>query len=197
MLHLRFAAALATSLLATSALGQPKPPPELRSGEMPHLMVERAHKAAFRSDTVEIALAPASETGSRVEYKVDVGAGDALVYSISADLPVISEFHGEAHATKTVVFYREETAMAASHGQFVAPMSGAHGWYLANPHDKPVTVRLKLSGFYKTAPGLLKIQRPQKPTPADPSSRGCWRAPSPRAPLSRRSTPWSSASRRR
>jgi hypothetical protein len=98
-----------------------------------------------------------------VEYKVDVGAGDALVYSLKADLPVISEFHGEAHATKTVVFYREETAMAASHGQFVAPMSGAHGWYLANPHEKPVTVRLQLSGYYRPAPGLLKIQRPQKP----------------------------------
>lgn len=165
MLHHRLsaAAALATIFIATSALGQPKPPPELRSNEMPHLMVERAHKQPFRSDTVAITLAPATETGSRVEYKVDVGAGDALVYSITADQPVISEFHGEAHATKTVVFYREERAMAASHGQFIAPMSGAHGWYLANPHDQPVTVRLELSGYYKTAPGLLKIQRPQKP----------------------------------
>ena len=171
MLHHRLSAAtaLATTLLTTSALGQPKPPPELRSSEMPHMMVERAHQQPFRSDTVEIPLAPASQTGSRVEYKVDVGAGDALVYSLTADQPVISEFHGEAHATKTVVFYREETAMAASHGQFTAPMSGVHGWYLANPHEKPVTVRLQLSGYYKTTPGLLKIQRPQKPavTPAD------------------------------
>ena len=162
LLH-RLSAAAALAVLTTPALGQPKPPPELRSSEMPHLVVERAHKERFRSDTVEISLAPASQTGSRVEYKVDVGAGDALVYSLKADLPVISEFHGEAHATKTVVFYREETAMAASHGQFVAPMSGAHGWYLANPHEKPVTVRLQLSGYYRPAPGLLKIQRPQKP----------------------------------
>lgn len=157
------AAALAMSVLATSALGQPKPPPELRSREAPHLMVEREHGQAFRSDVVEIALAPATQTGSRVEYKVDVGAGDALVYSLTADLPVISEFHGEAHATKTVIFYREDTATAAAHGQFIAPMSGAHGWYLANPHDRPVTVRLRLAGYYKTSPGLLKIQRPQKP----------------------------------
>ena len=157
------AAALAVSGLATSALGQPKPPPELRSSEAPHLMIERGHGQAFRSDAVEIVLAPATETGSRVEYKVDVGAGDALVYSLTADQPVISEFHGEAHVTKTVIFYREETATAASHGQFIAPMSGAHGWYLANPHDKPVTVKLRLSGYYKTSPGLLKIVRPLKP----------------------------------
>ena len=165
------AAALATCILATSALGQPKPPPELRSREAPHLMVERGQEQAFRSDVVEIVLAPATETGSRLEYKVDVGAGDALVYSLAADLPVISEFHGEAHATKTVIFYREDTATAASqgrfaaHGQFIAPMSGAHGWYLANPHDRPVTVRLRLAGYYKTSPGLLKIQRPLKAAP--------------------------------
>lgn len=156
-------AVLAIGLLGGPALSQPKPPPELRSSEAPHLMVERGHADAFRSDAVEIVLAPASESGSRVEYKVDVGAGDALVYSLTADRPVISEFHGEAHATKTVIFYREDTATAASHGQFVAPMSGAHGWYLANPHDRPVTVRLRLSGYYKTAPGLLKISRPLKP----------------------------------
>ena len=172
MLHHRFSvpAALALSVLATSALGQPKSPPELRSSEMPHLMVDRAHKAPFRSDVIEISLAPATQTGSRVEYKVDVSAGDALVYSLTADAPVISEFHGEAHATKTVVFYREETATTASHGQFTAPMSGAHGWYLANPHDRPVTVRLQLAGYYKTAPGLLKIQRPQKPAAPQPAS---------------------------
>lgn len=164
--HLSAAAALATTLLATTAVAQPKPPPELRSAEMPHLMVERSHKEGFRSDTVELALAPATQAGSRLEYKVDVAAGDALVYALTADLPVISEFHGEAHATKTVVFYREETATTASYGQFLAPMSGAHGWYLANPHDKPVTVRLRLSGYYRTAPGLLKIQRPLKPAPA-------------------------------
>ena len=64
-----------------------------------------------------------------------------------------------------MIFYREDTATAASHGQFIAPMSGAHGWYLANPHDRPVTVRLRLSGYYKTSPGLLKIQRPLKPAP--------------------------------
>ncbi len=163
--RLSAAAALATAVLATSALAQPKPPPELRSSEAPHLMMDRAQRAPFRSDTVELTLAPATQTGSRLEYKVDVGAGDALVYSLTADAPVVSEFHGEAHATKTVVFYREDTATAASHGQFIAPMSGAHGWYLANPHDRPVKVRLLLSGYYGASPGLLKIQRPMKPAP--------------------------------
>ena len=151
------AAALAACALAAPALGQPKPPPELRSSEAPHLMIDRSHPAPFRADTVELTLAPATQAGSRLEYKVDVAAGDALVYSLTADQPVISEFHGEAHATRTVIFYREEPATTASHGQFVAPMSGAHGWYLANPHDRPVKVRLSLSGYYKVAPGLLKI----------------------------------------
>ena len=110
---------------------------------------------AASSSTVRLAVAENSVFAPRPLFELE-----------TADLPVISEFHGEAHATKTVVFYREETATTASHGQFVAPISGAHGWYLANPHDKPVTVRLQLSGYYKNSPGLLKIQRPQRPAPA-------------------------------
>ncbi len=37
-------------------------------------------------------------------------AGSALLYSLVASAPVISEFHGESDANKGVMFYREETA---------------------------------------------------------------------------------------
>lgn len=146
--------------LAAPATAQQKPPPEFRSTDLPHVVVEKKHGQPFRTDVIEIPLAAAKQLGSRTEYKVSMKAGDALVYSLTASKPVVSEFHGESDANKAVMFYREETATTATHGQFVSPMGGAHGWYLANTHDTPITVRLQLSGYYTVEPGLIKFTKP-------------------------------------
>jgi hypothetical protein len=34
-------------------------------------------------------------------------------------------------------------------GSFIAPFDGTHGWYWRNRGDQPVTVKLKVSGFYE------------------------------------------------
>jgi hypothetical protein len=126
---------------------------EVRTGAMPHLMIDRQQSAAFRSDTVELKLAPAKSPGWQLEYMVGMKSADALVYSLTADAAVTLEFHSEEPSSKTLMFHREEKAIAVSHGQFVAPIDGVHGWYLANTTDKPVTVRLKLSGYYTLPSG--------------------------------------------
>lgn len=151
------AALLAAAAFAAPAAAATNPPPEFRSSDLPHLVVEKGHSQAYRTDVIEIPLAAAKQKGSRLEYKVHVVAGDAVVYSLTSTGPVVSEFHGESHANKAVMFYREDKATTATHGQFVSPMTGAHGWYLANTTDAPVTVRLHLAGYYKVEPGLIKF----------------------------------------
>jgi hypothetical protein len=35
----------------------------------------------------------------------------------------------------------------------IAPWQGIHGWYWQNKSGAPVTVRLRMSGFYELIPG--------------------------------------------
>ena len=156
--RLSTAAVLALAVLSpVSASMAQAPVPEFRSSDLPHLGVERQQAKTWRTDVVEIPLAAKGQKGARLEYKVHVAAGDALVYSLTATKPLVSEFHGESKANKAVMFYREDKATTSTHGQFVSPMTGAHGWYLANENDTPVTVRLHLAGYYEVEPGLIRF----------------------------------------
>ena len=98
--------------------------------------------------------------GARLEYKVHMQAGNVMVYSVNASGPVINDFHGQADMNDAVLFYREEKAATATSGQFIAPTIGIHGWYLANTTDQPVTVKIRLAGYYELTPGLIPINRP-------------------------------------
>jgi hypothetical protein len=134
--------------------------PEFRSDDLPGATIHRANERAYRTETIELPLAAKGQPGSRLEYKVHMKAGAALLYTLAASDPVVAEFHGEADANKAVMFYREEKAAKDSHGQFVAPMQGVHGWYLSNEQPVPVTVRLTISGYYELTPGLIPIAKP-------------------------------------
>jgi hypothetical protein len=134
--------------------------PEFRSDDLPGATIHRAADQVHRSDTIELTLAPATQSGSRLEYKVHMEAGNVLLYALAASDAVVSEFHGESDANKAVMFYREEPATAESYGQFVAPMTGVHGWYLANQSSAPVAIRLTISGYYTPTPGLITIGSP-------------------------------------
>lgn len=158
----RFTGVGAAALLAVLPAGHSAaqtPRPEVRSADLPHLMIDRPQAAPFRSDEIILQLKPAKTPGWRLEYKVAMKAGDALLYSLTASAPVISEFHNEMASNKAVMFYREEAATTASHGQFIAPGDGDHGWYIANTTDQPVTIRLKLAGYYAAGPGLIPIAK--------------------------------------
>lgn len=130
---------------------------DLRTSEMPHLNVEKLQDGTFSTDTLTFDLEPKGENGSRLEYKVGVDAGDVLVYSVVATGTVISEFHGQSEESKSVFFYREQDDVGTTHGQFISPMTGAHGWYFANTSEEPVTVTLELAGYYTLEPGLIEI----------------------------------------
>jgi hypothetical protein len=115
----------------------------------------RFYPMAFRTDTVEIPLAVAGDAdgGDDLEWKVHMQEGTTLVYSWSVDAPpeeFYFDMHGETPPTPEVkvVTYQKGTGVA-SNGSIVAPFDGIHGWYLQNQAERPVTVRLKLSGFYQ------------------------------------------------
>ena len=118
----------------------------------------RFYAAAFRTDTVDIPLAAAGDAdgGDDLEWKVRMKGGETLIYSWSVDAPseeFYSDFHGESAPTPEVkvATYRKGSGVE-SHGSVTAPFDGIHGWYLQNQAEKPVVVRLKLSGFYEMPP---------------------------------------------
>lgn len=120
----------------------------------------REYAVPHRSDTVDI---PVKANGGEIEYMVKMREGQSLVYSwrvvdIAEPGKLTSEFHGHTEqpqgAPGTLIFYRK--AMGGSeNGALTAPFEGHHGWYLKNDTDKPVTVRLNLSGFYEIVPGQI------------------------------------------
>jgi hypothetical protein len=115
----------------------------------------RFYPVAFRTDTVEIPLAAAGDADGTddLEWKVRMRDGGTLVYSWSVDAPpeeFYADMHGESAPTPEVkvVTYHKGTSIG-SNGAIVAPFDGIHGWYLQNQAERPVIVRLKLSGFYE------------------------------------------------
>ena len=120
----------------------------------------RQYQAIHRTDTVDIPVRP---NGGEIEYMVQMKQGASLVYSwravdIAAPEKLSSEFHGHTDRTPgttgTLIFYRKATG-ATENGSLVAPFDGIHGWYLKNDTDRPVVVRLTLSGFYEVIPNQL------------------------------------------
>jgi len=122
----------------------------------------RYYTTAFRTDTIEIQLPP--DEKNELEYKVRMGTGDTLTYSwsVTGDEShpewFYYDFHGESrgrtpepNAKPTVMEYKQATGLT-SNGALVAPFEGVHGWYFQNQSDKPLTVHLKISGFYELVP---------------------------------------------
>ena len=50
------------------------------------------------------------------------------------------------------MFY-EKGPGAQTSGALIGPWQGIHGWYWQNKSEAPVTVRLRLAGFYELIPG--------------------------------------------
>jgi hypothetical protein len=117
----------------------------------------RAANVAYRSDMIDIPLPPDGE----LEYKVQMKPGDSLVYSWDVEGFENPEwfyydFHGETwprpDGEKAKIAEYEQKTGVKSSGSLIAPFQGVHGWYLQNQGGKPVTVHLRMSGFYQLVP---------------------------------------------
>ena len=113
-------------------------------------IAERRH---FQFDSREITLAPGE--GMEIKYNMKKGAG--LLYSWTASAPLPYEFHGEPDvkpAGKGGTDYYESYELddaqgkAESHGTFLAPSTGIHGWFWENKTGKPVALKLVSAGFF-------------------------------------------------
>jgi hypothetical protein len=139
----------------------------------------QSYPAPFRSDVISIPLGvEGSEQTSELEYKVHMPKGATLIYSwevpgIAESTEFYTEFHGhtlESREKMTVADYRKATG-TKDNGALVAPFDGIHGWYVQNQSVKPVTMTLRLSGFYSLIPagqpgneaGLAARQGPLRP----------------------------------
>ena len=123
---------------------------------------QTSEKLPFRSEAVDIRLAASTKDSAGkedVEYKVHLEKGASVVYSwdvsdIEEPEDFYTEFHGHtviANKAMTVAYYRKATG-SSDNGTLTAPFAGVHGWYYQNQSIKPVTVRLRLSGFYTLIP---------------------------------------------
>ncbi|HXD74028.1 MAG TPA: hypothetical protein VN628_09840 [Vicinamibacterales bacterium] len=110
-------------------------------------------RQAFKFDAREYTLAP----GEGMEVKYDMKKGAGLVYSWTASAPLAFEMHGEPDvkpAGKEGTDYFEsyelndKTGKSDSHGTFLAPTTGIHGWFWENTSDKPVTLKLSAAGYF-------------------------------------------------
>ena len=106
---------------------------------------------------------PANTNG--LEYMIRMKAGDTVVYSwealsISDPQAFHTEFHGHTDAAPgqpgDLMFY-EKAAGAEASGSLIGPWPGIHGWYWLNKSEAPVTVRLRLAGFYELIPGQAGV----------------------------------------
>jgi hypothetical protein len=112
-----------------------------------------AERGPFQFDSREITLEPGE--GMEIKYNMKKGAG--LVYSWTTSAPVFFEFHGEPDLKPTgkegTDYYEsyeldDKKGHDQSHGTFLAPSTGIHGWFWENKSDKPVTLKLVSSGFF-------------------------------------------------
>ncbi len=105
-----------------------------------------ARATPFRSDEKTVILAP----GKGIEVKARMQAGDSFNFRWTSTGPVRADMHGEPTGGKEDEFtdYWKQKDITSSQGSFTAPFAGTHGWYWKNREDKPVTVTVKLDGFY-------------------------------------------------
>lgn len=141
-----------------------------RLSEPPEVVVEtrfsappdiaRMELVPFREDRITIPVGAFGRTLGATEYKVTLAEGQTMVYSWTASVPVLYEFHG--HTTPSdgsparVMDYVKGTAQEGN-GVLTAPLDGIHGWYFANSTFEDVTIELRLAGFYTLEPGLIGI----------------------------------------
>ncbi len=77
--------------------------------------------------------------------------GEQFVFNWAVEGGAVNvDMHGEKpNAGDEFTSYWKAKELTSDQGSFVAPFDGTHGWFWRNRGDKPVTVKVKVSGFYE------------------------------------------------
>ena len=110
---------------------------------------------SFQTDTIHLKI----EDFGEIEHKFIMSADTTFVYSWEVldgkGDGVYFEFHGHPSSADAPQYPEGfEQAYSKGEGQsqsgsFTAPFAGYHGWYLMNLEEGAITVRLKVSGYWK------------------------------------------------
>ena len=122
----------------------------------------REYDLPFRTDVVEIPLGDflAGADKSELEYKVRMQKDATLIYSwevVGTSEPRDFRYDQHGHTTPapgqpmTVATYKQAFGLRQQ-GALTAPFDGIQGWQFSNSSERPVVVRLRLSGFYALIP---------------------------------------------
>ena len=127
--------------------------------------------AVYKVDRHQITLRPKEG----IEYKYEMKKGATMVYSWkTGGIKVNHEFHGEPEGAPRgyADTYLKEDNVDQSHGTFLAPSNGIHGWYWENTSDRDVTVTITAAGFFSRAFTLSQAGRvPRELSDADNSAQ--------------------------
>lgn len=124
---------------------------------LPNPAVSQLEAAAPHTETIEVTLGFDEKT----EIKAQLDKAKVIVYDWSVEGgQVYVDFHGHDPSKGDAYWVRYEEADGITHrsGSLVAPFSGEHGWYWLNVSDKPVKIRLTVTGYQNKMInyGLLK-----------------------------------------
>ena len=124
--------------------------PTYNRGVEPQPVVEginfRSRQEIFKSENIETTLSPRQQ----IEYMANMEAGDILLYSWEVNGKMFYDFHAHQENVNPDIWIRySQGAHTSDNGNIVAPYTGEHGWYWVNLDDKPVTLKLKITGYYK------------------------------------------------
>jgi len=108
----------------------------------------RKSPTPFRNDEMSLTL----QSGEGAEIKAAMKQGERFVFTWTStgggvDVDMHSEFVG-ARAGESISYWKDEL-QTSGHGAFEAPAAGNHGWFWQNLTDDPVTITVKVSGFYE------------------------------------------------
>ena len=105
----------------------------------------RSHAEVYKTETIEVLL-PAR---NQVEYMVNMEKGEVLLYSWEAGVALHFDFHAHPSDDESIFWTRYNQGNEnKDQGSIVAPYTGEHGWLWSNAGDKPVTIKLTVTGYY-------------------------------------------------
>jgi hypothetical protein len=122
-------------------------PPKPAAAMLP--ATARALLLPFRKDSLDLKV-PARE---ELDYRVGMQAGATLVYAWSTQTWLTGAWaRGQSGEMLLCECPGQKTIRAAkAHGAFLAQSSGWYHWRWKNESGNPITVHVKLSGYYEAA----------------------------------------------
>lgn len=116
---------------------------------LPNPAVSQIKPGVPKTHTQTVTLPAFKET----EVKMLLDAAQVAVFSWQADGDVYVDYHGhnpEIMGKQGFVRYEELITARAENGSLVAPFSGEHGWFWQNQTDKPVHIKLTVTGYFNS-----------------------------------------------